>query len=62
MTQPGIEPQFPGPLANTLIIMPMGIYVVTNNFAKSNYILSQIVYMCCSGMLSQEKYEFKFII
>ena len=23
MTQPGIEPHYPGPLANTLTIMPM---------------------------------------
>ena len=28
MTQPGIEPRFPIPLANTLTIMPMGGTVI----------------------------------
>ena len=29
MTQPGIEPRSPGPLANTLLIRPMNVYLET---------------------------------
>ena len=31
MTQPGIEPRSPGPLANTLLIRPIARTIIINN-------------------------------
>ena len=64
MIQPGIEPQSPGPLANTLLIRPMArhkkkIYIY-ELLKKTFFLTSEIIMIQIMNHDSTWKYTFAF--